>query len=61
MEQDDAKESLLWKEIAAKDELDGEKFFRAVKAGDKTAEKVLAGYCNYLAEGLTNLINIFQF
>ena len=60
MEQDDGKESLLWKEIAAKDELDGEKFFRAVKAGDKTAEKVLAGYCNYLAEGLTNLINILQ-
>ena len=60
MEQDNAKESLLWKEIAAKDELDGEKFFRAVKAGDKTAEKVLAGYCNYLAEGLTNLINILQ-
>ncbi len=60
MEQDDGRESLLWKESAAKDELDGEKFFRAVKAGDKTAEKVLAGYCNYLAEGLTNLINILQ-
>lgn len=60
MEADGRKESLLWKEIDFLDDLDGEKFFNAVRSGDKTAEKVLAGYCNYLAEGLTNLINILQ-
>ena len=56
----DAKESLLWKNIENIDELDGEKFFEAVKAGDAVAAKVLDRYCDYLSEGLTNLINILQ-
>lgn len=60
MEADGRKESLLWKEADSLDDLDGEKFFNAVRSGDETAEKVLAGYCDYLAEGLTNLINILQ-
>ena len=60
MECDEGKDSLLWQDIKSQDELDGEKFFKAVKGGDKTAKKVLAGYCDYLAEGLTNIINILQ-
>lgn len=48
------------KEAMKVDDLDGEKFFGAVKAGDKVAQEVLESYCNYLAEGLTNLINILQ-
>ncbi len=60
MKSPEGKESLLWKGISTIDDLDGERFFEAVKAGDKRAEAVLNGYCNYLSEGLTNLINILQ-
>ncbi|MCR5557108.1 MAG: ROK family protein [Butyrivibrio sp.] len=56
----EGKESLLWKDIETAEDLDGEKFFGAAKAGDAVAIDVLDGYCNYLAEGLTNLINILQ-
>ena len=60
MKDDKNKDSLLWKGLNSPDELDGEKFFAAVRSGDKTAGKVLETYSNYLAEGLTNLINILQ-
>ena len=56
----EGKNSLLWQEIETADELDGEKFFNAIRSGDKIAGEVLKTYSDYLAEGLTNLINILQ-
>ncbi len=60
MESPEGKESILWKLVKSPDELDGEKFFEAVKQGDKTAKEVLERYVFYLSEGLINLINILQ-
>ncbi len=60
MESEGGKESLLWEVAGTPEELDGEKFFDAVKKKDETAIKVLKTYSDYLAEGLTNLINILQ-
>ncbi len=60
LEADSGKTSLLWKMVSTLDELDGEIFFDAVRKGDELAKKVLEGFSDYLAEGLTNLINILQ-
>ncbi|WP_026653499.1 ROK family protein [Butyrivibrio proteoclasticus] len=60
MEKDVDKKSLLWKNCGKVSDLDGEKFFEAVKEKDELALKVLSQYEIYLAEGLTNLINILQ-
>ena len=60
MKSPEGRDSLLWKGIDNADALDGEKLFNAVRAGDEISKKVLAGYVDYLAEGLTNLINILQ-
>lgn len=48
--------SLLWK----MPRIDGKNIFEAVKAHDKTIMAVLDEYTTLLAEGLTNIINIFQ-
>lgn len=60
METEAGKESLLWKNVSSKEDLDGEKIFAAVRGKDPMALGVLNNYCFYLAEGLTNLINILQ-
>ncbi len=52
--------SLLWNKVSDASELDGEKFFEAVRENDELACKVLSKFSDYLAEGLTNLINILQ-
>lgn len=54
------KSSLLWEKADKKEELSGEIFFEAVRANDAIAQGVLNNYCYYLAEGLTNIINILQ-
>ena len=54
------RKSLLWTNVNEKADLNGEKFFDAVRVNDTIALVVLNNYCYYLAEGLTNLINILQ-
>lgn len=47
--------------IMAKDEkISGRTAFNAAKAGDKTAQAVVDKYIEYVASGITNIINIFQ-
>lgn len=48
--------SLMWK----MSQINGKNIFEAVKAGDKTVLAVLDEYTTLLAEGLTNIVNIFQ-
>ncbi len=51
----------LMHELAKKEgAVTGRTSFDAAKAGDKTAQEVVAQYAIYVAEGLTNLENIFQ-
>jgi glucokinase len=52
--------SKLWKEVSRPEELNGEKFFNVLLKGDKVANIVFESYIENLAEGLTNLANIFR-
>ena len=52
-------ESLLH-EIAAESGVEGRTAFQAAEAGDETALEVCRNYVNYLAGGLTSLINILR-
>ncbi|WP_300602565.1 ROK family protein [uncultured Oscillibacter sp.] len=52
-------ESLLHK-IAAENGVEGRTAFQAAEAGDETALEVCRNYVNYLAGGLTSLINILR-
>lgn len=52
-------ESLLH-EIAAQNGVEGRTAFQAAEAGDETALAVCRDYVNYLAAGLTNLINTLR-
>lgn len=52
-------ESLLH-EIAAQNGVEGRTAFQAAEAGDETALVVCRDYVNYLAAGLTNLINTLR-
>ena len=40
--------------------VDGKIIFDAMHAGDPTAKAVVTRYINYIAEGITDLVNIFQ-
>ena len=55
------KQSKMW-EIAggSLDNVNGRTAFQGKKAGDETAKRVVKEYCDYVACGLTNIINIFQ-
>ncbi len=53
-------ESGLWKICPSIDDVDGKTAFDGMRAGDKTAEKVVKNYIRYLAEGVANLINVFR-
>ena len=59
MEKD--KESLLWK-VCGNDmnKVDGKTAFAAKEEGDKTGKKVVDQYIRYLAEGISNLVNVFR-
>ncbi len=51
----------LMNEIAARDgKVSGRTAFEAAKAGDKAGKRVVENYRMYIAEGLINMINIFQ-
>lgn len=52
-------ESLLH-EIAAENGVEGRTAFQAAEAGDEAAMEVCRNYVNYLAGGLTSLINILR-
>lgn len=55
------KESLLWKLTNGnKEDVNSKIVFDALRAGDKTAGKVVKKYTEYLAAGVTNVINAFH-
>ena len=55
------KDSLMWKLCSGSlDKVNGATAWDAWRKGDKAATQVVENYCRYVAEGCTNLINIFQ-
>lgn len=59
MEKD--KQSKMWELVNGDiDAVSGRTAFDGLRAGDETAKAVVSGYCEYVACGLTNIINIFQ-
>ena len=53
--------SLLWDEAGGSlDRVTGETPFDAMHRGDEAAQKVVANYIHYLAQGIVNLINVLQ-
>lgn len=55
------KDSAMWS-LAGGDlsRVDGKTAFEAMRIGDAAAKEVVETYLEYLAEGLSNLVNIFQ-
>ncbi len=53
-------ESGMWKLCASTKEVSGRTAFEAMRAGDAAAKEVVDAYIDYLADGLTNLINLLQ-
>lgn len=55
------KDSLMWKLCAGLlDNVNGTTAWDGWRQGDAAATQVVENYCQYVAEGCTNLINIFQ-
>ena len=54
------RETLLEKLAAEKGKISGRTAFDAKRAGDEAGAEVVADYVKYLAEGLANIVNIFQ-
>lgn len=55
------KDSYLWKLVDGNiDKVDGKTAFDGLRAGDKTAKKVVNTYVKYLSEGVLNLCNEFR-
>ncbi len=55
------KESLLWQLCGGDmEKVDAKTVFEGAAAGDKACAEVLDAYTTYLAEGIANIINIFQ-
>ena len=52
--------SLLFDEEAAAGKVSARTAFNAMKKGDAAAKEIVDSYIYYLAEGITNMINIFQ-
>lgn len=58
---DGDEDSLLWKLCGGdKNAVNGKMVFDALRDGDKTAEKIVKKYTDYLASGVTNAINAFH-
>ena len=57
----ETKDTLMWElcENGAK-KVSGRTAFKAAKAGDKAGQEVVDTYIDYLACGITNMVNIFQ-
>lgn len=55
------KNSKMWDIVCGNiEEVNGKTAFDGLRADDTTAKKVVDKYCEYVACGLTNIINIFQ-
>lgn len=54
------KDSLMHKFAEKEGKVSGLTSFLAAKEGDKYAQEVVSKYFRYIAEGITNLVNIFQ-
>ncbi len=54
------KQSKMWEIAGSLDNVDGKTSFDGLRLGDETARVVVKNYCDYVACGLTNIINIFQ-
>lgn len=53
-------DSLMWQLAGAPEKVSGRTPFEAMRMGDATATAVVEQYLDYLADGLTNIINILQ-
>lgn len=54
------KQSKMWEIAGCLDEVNGKTAFDGMRADDATAKAVVKQYCEYVACGLTDIINIFQ-
>jgi len=55
------KDSYMWKLCSGSiNNASGRTAFDAMRAGDKTGKAVVDTYISYIAEGITNMVNIFQ-
>lgn len=54
------KKSKLWKVCPNIDKVNAKTVFDANELGDETAKRVIDNYIEYLACGITNVVNIFQ-
>lgn len=53
-------DSLLWKLAGSKENVNGKTVFDAYEKNDPCAKKVVGEFIDYLGNGITSLINIFQ-
>ena len=53
-------ESVLWSLAGSLDNVNGKTAFDGLRAGDAVAKAVVDAYIAYVAEGVTNMVNIFQ-
>ena len=57
---EDRPESLMHEWVNKKGKINGRTAFECAKMGDKAANEVKGQYIRYVAEGVSNIINIFQ-
>ncbi|MBR2020897.1 MAG: ROK family protein [Clostridia bacterium] len=53
-------ETIMWQFIEEEGKVSGRTAFSAMKKGDKAGKEVVDEYLLYLAEGIINMVNIFQ-
>ncbi|MBD5161790.1 MAG: ROK family protein [Oscillibacter sp.] len=54
------KDSMMWEMVGDSDHVGGRTAFEAMRRGDAAAKAVVDQYLRYLADGLSNFVNIFQ-
>ena len=60
MEGTTKKDTSMWDYVEQEGKVSGRTAFAMMKKGDKMATEVVDEYIRYLAEGVINMINIFQ-
>ena len=53
-------ETVMWQMVESEGKVSGRTAFNAMKAGDSAGKEVVDEYLMYLADGITNMVNIFQ-
>ena len=53
-------ETIMWQFVEEEGKVSGRTAFSAMKKGDKAGKEVVDEYLLYLAEGIINMVNIFQ-